>query len=83
MVNFQKVCFSKTISRLEVKLSIHVYGISDDLRCCVTADILKKLLQQCLLFLAHLSRRLIGELLVYKGIRRPSVVRRPSVNIFK
>ena len=26
--------------------------------------------------LAHLSRRLIGELLVYKGIRRPSV--RPS-----
>ena len=33
-------------------------------------------------FLAHLSRRLIGELIVYKGIRRPSV-RRPSVNIFK
>ena len=32
--------------------------------------------------LAHLSRRLIGELIVYKGIRRPSV-RRPSVNIFK
>ena len=29
-------------------------------------------------FLAHLSRRLIGELLVYRGIRRPSVVR-PSV----
>ena len=33
-------------------------------------------------FLAHLSRRLIGELLVYRGIRRPSVrpssVRRPS-----
>ena len=28
-------------------------------------------------FLAHLSRRLIGELLVYRGIRRPSV-RRPS-----
>ena len=28
------------------------------------------------LFLAHLSRRLIGELLVYRGIRRPSV--RPS-----
>ena len=27
-------------------------------------------------FLAHLSRRLIGELLVYRGIRRPSVVRR-------
>ena len=39
--------------------------------------------KHCLLpFLAHLSRRLIGELLVYKGIRRPSV-RRPSVNIFK
>ena len=28
--------------------------------------------------LAHLSRRLIGELIVYEGIRRPSV-RRPSV----
>ena len=26
-----------------------------------------------LVFLAHLSRRLIGELIVYKGIRRPSV----------
>ena len=33
-------------------------------------------------FLAHLSRRLIGELIVYTGIQRPSV-RRPSVNIFK
>ena len=31
-----------------------------------------------LVLLAHLSRRLIGELIVYKGIRRPSV-RRPSV----
>ena len=30
-------------------------------------------------FLAHLSRRLIGELIVYTGIRRPSSVRRPSV----
>ena len=29
-------------------------------------------------FLAHLSRRLTGELIVYRGIRRPSV-RRPSV----
>ena len=27
------------------------------------------------LLLAHLSRRLIGELIVYEGIRRPSVVR--------
>ena len=35
-------------------------------------------------FLAHLSRRLRGELLVYQWLRRPSsVVRRPSVNIFK
>ena len=33
-------------------------------------------------FLAHLSRRVIGELIVYEGIRRPSV--HPSfVNIFK
>ena len=38
--------------------------------------------------LAHLSRRLRGELLVYQWLRRPSSVRpssvrRPSVNIFK
>ena len=33
-----------------------------------------------LLLLAHLSRRLIGELIVYEGIRRPSV-RRPSVRL--
>ena len=32
------------------------------------------------MLLAHLSRRLIGELIVYKGIRRPSV-RRPSVRL--
>ena len=32
-------------------------------------------------FLAHLSRRLIGELIVYKGIRRPSSVVRPSVRL--
>ena len=32
-------------------------------------------------FLAHLSRRLKGELIVYRSIWRPSV--RPSVNIFK
>ena len=32
-------------------------------------------------FLAHLSRRLIGELIVYLWIRRPSyVVRRPSAS---
>ena len=30
-------------------------------------------------FLAHLSRRLTGELIVYRGIRRPPSVRRPSV----
>ena len=55
--------------------------------CSTTADILKKKhLQQCFLFLAHLSRRLTGELIVYTGIRRPSVVRlsvHPSVNIFQ
>ena len=33
------------------------------------------------IFLAHLSRRLIGELIVYRSSRRPSV--RPSVHIFK
>ena len=40
--------------------------------CYATADILMKFLQQCFL-LAHLSRRLIGELIVYEGIRRPSI----------
>ena len=29
-------------------------------------------------FLAHLSRRLMGELIVYQSLRRPSVVCRPS-----
>ena len=32
-------------------------------------------------FLAHLSRRLIGELIVYKGIRRSSVRRLSSVRL--
>ena len=32
-------------------------------------------IKKLLLLLAHLSRRLIGELIVYKGIRRLSVVR--------
>ena len=32
--------------------------------------------------LAHLSRRLKGELIVYTGIRRPSSVCRPSVRTF-
>ena len=36
-------------------------------------------------FLAHLSRRLKGELIVYRSIRRPSIRPsvRPCVNIFK
>ena len=33
-----------------------------------------------LAFLAHLSRSLIGELIVYEGIRRPSVVRPLSIH---
>ena len=42
-------------------------------------ELVNKILVSCILylvlyFLAHLSRRLIGELLVYRGIRRPSVV---------
>ena len=37
------------------------------------------MLFELLPFLAHLSRRLIGELLVYGGIRRPSV--RPSSSV--
>ena len=38
----------------------------------------EKLKKIHMIFLAHLSRRLTGELIVYTGIRRPSVVRRPS-----
>ena len=36
-------------------------------------------------FLAHLSRRLTGELIVYpwSGVRRPSSVRRPSFTMLK
>ena len=46
---------------------------------------LQNTLKQCavadLRFLAHLSRRLKGELIVYQSSRRPSVC--ASVNIFK
>ena len=46
-------------------------------------SLLFELDQQCHMwscFLAHLSRRLIGELIVYQWLRRPSSVRRPSVH---
>ena len=33
MVNFRKVCFPKTISRLKVNRSMHVYDISVLLSC--------------------------------------------------
>ena len=46
--------------------------------CYATADILTKFYSNASCFLAHLSPRLIGELIVYEGIRRPSV-RRSSV----
>ena len=42
----------------------------------------KRLIALLSFLLAHLSRRLIGELIVYEGIRRPSVIR-PFVNILK
>ena len=42
-------------------------------------------MQMVIAFLAHLSRRLIGELIVYRSSRRPSVRAcvRGCVNIFK
>ena len=48
----------------------------------VFGEILEKklIILELLPFLAHLSRRLIGELIVYKGIRRPSF-RHPSVRL--
>ena len=36
-----------------------------------------------LAFLAHLSRRLTGELIGYPWIRRPSVRRRPSASVVR
>ena len=55
---------------------------------CLTSQTNAAIVKLCLSLLAHLSRRLIGELIVYTGIRRPSSIRpssvlRPSVNIFK
>ena len=41
---------------------------------------MRKLSQCHMRFLAHLSRRLIGELIVYRSSRRPSV--HPSVRLF-
>ena len=76
----KKVCFSKNISRLNVTYMFMVFATSLVvvlfLCYCRYFD---ELLQQCFLFLAHLSRRLTGELLVYTCIWRPSVVPRPSV----
>ena len=45
----------------------------------------EKLKKIHMIFLAHLSRRLIGELIVYRSSRRPCVrpCVRPSVHIFK
>ena len=49
------VCFSKTISKLKVKLCIHDQGIATSLvvlfYCRATADILTNFLQHCFLFL--------------------------------
>ena len=44
-----------------------------------------RIAEQVGLLLAHLSRRLIGELIVYpwSGVRRPSVIRRPSSTMLK
>ena len=54
MVIFDKSLFFKNHKLVESNL--HVYGISDQLSCAfywhATADILTKLLQQCLLFFA-------------------------------
>ena len=41
----------------------------------MNVNVLRNIHNLYLKFLAHLSRRLIGELIVYKGIRRPSVRR--------
>ena len=41
-----------------------------------SSDVFLSFAQNIPYFLAHLSRRLIGELLVYRGICRPSVVHR-------
>ena len=51
-----------------------IVSLTTSLRCRLVKYMPTKL-SNTLLFLAHLSRRVIGELIVYKGIRRPSVVR--------
>ena len=61
---------------------VHCKKSRNDNNIVISAFLQCKIIQFLLsffniLFLAHLSRRLIGELLVYRGIRRPSV-RRPS-----
>ena len=70
------VIFSHLVS--ECRILILIVAVSSDFLVFVFIFLFVYLL----LLLAHLSRRLIGELIVYEGIRRPSV-RCPSVNIFK
>ena len=72
-----KVCdrtWTLLLQSIEVRLSI-----------CITTDCAEGVHSNptpCRAFLAHLSGRLMGELIVYQSLRCPSV-RHPSVNIFK
>ena len=64
----KKVCFSRTISRLKVTYMLMTFATSLVVlfKCYATADILKKLLQQCFLF---------SLLLLYLGNSQVSVYR--------
>ena len=55
-----------------------VLSMDDNLKICLYFGKVQLNLLNQPLVLAHLSRRFVGKLIVYGGIRRPSVVR-PSV----
>ena len=63
---------NQLIFGIEIKKeSIKRETIESFLRCHCSPHIMA-------IFLAHLSQRLMGELVVYQSLRSPSVVRRPS-----
>ena len=75
-IGMLRVCNINPYMTIELSYLYHL----DESTCIL---IFRGMRSNSLFLLAHLSRRLIGELIVYEGIRRPHVVRpsvrRPSV----
>ena len=78
---FQKYIYIYIYIFMSVSWPLDGWSVSQS-KCFACADPESFVRGPNLMFLAHLSRRLMGELIVYQSLRRPSVrpsVRRPSV----